>query len=167
MTLDIHSRKSREIAHRRKRWAFLDDYVHASLIRKISRVSASNSREITLLRCPLLNRLQNFYEDCSYHSNELEHLIKEVQEIKQEFISDQNISVQLKMFEKACRDAQNGKLNLYVFADWYIKKTQLCNNNRRELMQITIELPQDLEQDLIRQAAQSNVSLQRTFHSKP
>lgn len=117
MTLDIHSGKSTKIAHRRKRWAFFDDDVHASLMREISRVSVSDSREIIVLRCPLLNRLQDFYKDCSYDSSELEYLIKEIQEIKQAFINDQNIAGQLEMFEKACRDARNGNLNLYAFAD--------------------------------------------------
>lgn len=115
--LDIHPGKSRKIAHRRKRWAFFDESIHSSLIGKISQVSSSNSRDIIVLCCPLLNRLQDFYGDCSYDLSELEQLIEEIQEIKQEFINDKIVVVQLEIFEKACRDARNGNLNLYMFAD--------------------------------------------------
>ena len=45
--------------------------------------------------CPLLNRLQDFYGDCSYDLSELEQLIEEIQEIKQEFINDKIVVVQL------------------------------------------------------------------------
>ncbi len=117
MALDIHAGESKNVASRRKRWAFFDEYVHAFLISKISRVSPTDSRDIIVLCCPLLNRLQDFYEDCSYDLSELRQLTEEIQKIKQEFTSDQRTVTQLEMFEKACRDARNGNLNLYLFAD--------------------------------------------------
>ncbi|MCY7323333.1 MAG: hypothetical protein LH660_16390 [Phormidesmis sp. CAN_BIN36] len=117
MALDIHAGKSKNVASQRKRWAFFDEHVHASLIGRISRVSLTNSRDIIVLRFPLLNRLHDFYKDCSYDLSEIGQLVEEVWEIKQEFINDQRIVTQLEIFEKACRDARNGDLNLYIFAD--------------------------------------------------
>ncbi|MBW4580004.1 MAG: hypothetical protein KME42_10585 [Tildeniella nuda ZEHNDER 1965/U140] len=117
MALDVHAGKSEAIASQRKRWAFFDEYVHAALIGKINRLSPTNSRSITVSCCPLLNRLQDFYSDCRYDLDELEPLREEIQAIKPEFTSDRRVITQLEMFEKACRDALNGNLNLYVFAD--------------------------------------------------
>ncbi len=102
---------------RRNRWAFLEECVHAALVEKISRVSPTNSKDTVVLQYPLLDRLRDFYGDCSYDLSELEQLIEEVREIRQEFTRNQCMVTQLKMFEKACRDARNGNLNLYIFAD--------------------------------------------------
>lgn len=117
MALDLHAGKSKEVASQRKRLAFFDESVHASLIGKISRVSPTNARDIIVLRCPLLNRLQDFYGDCRYDLSELEQLAEEIQAIKRDFTGDRRVVTQLEMFEKACKEALNANLNLYVFAD--------------------------------------------------
>ena len=78
MALDIHAGKSKEVASHKKRWACFDEYTHAALISKISRMSPSNSRDMIVLCCPLLNRLQDFYGDCSYDLGEIEQLLEEI-----------------------------------------------------------------------------------------
>lgn len=70
-----------------------------------------------ILRCPLLNRLQDFYGNYSYHFSELQPLIDEIEQIEQEFADDEHVLTTLEALKKACRDARNGNLNLYFFGD--------------------------------------------------
>ncbi|MBW4539867.1 MAG: hypothetical protein KME43_12090 [Myxacorys chilensis ATA2-1-KO14] len=58
MALDVHPGKSRKAAIRRKRWAFLNEHAYDALLEKISLPSSDGSAIV--LRCPLLNRLQDF-----------------------------------------------------------------------------------------------------------
>lgn len=117
MGLYFHPGKDRKAASRKQPTAFLDESVWFLVLGKISRYLGSGRGEFVIVRCPLLNRLQDIYGNCSYDVSELNQLINEIREIKQEFVNNNEAVISLEVLEKACCDARNGNLNLYIFGD--------------------------------------------------
>lgn len=108
--------KSLTSAQRKQPHYLLDDFTYNLLIEKIIRHNPSGGFQV--LRCPLLARLENQYRDQFYDVTELPQLIREIDEIKQEFamVNLQAIE-QLEILKKFCCDAKNANFNLYHFAD--------------------------------------------------
>ncbi len=115
MVLNLVAAASLTSARRKCPHHLLDNRAYILLIEKIIRQDFRGSH---ILRCPLLARLQNQYQDQFYHFTELPQLICEIDELKQEFVTVSSLAIeQLEILKKFCRDAKNANLNLYHFAD--------------------------------------------------
>jgi hypothetical protein len=115
MVLNFVAALSLTSARRKYPHHLLDDSTYSLLIEKIIRHYHNGFQ---ILRCPLLARLENQYHDQFYDVAELPQLIREIDEIKQEFamVNLQAIE-QLEILKKFCCDAKNANFNLYHFAD--------------------------------------------------
>jgi hypothetical protein len=116
MVLNLSAATSLNSAQRKQPHYLLDDGIYTLLIEKIIKYKPNGGFEI--LRCPLLARLENQYRDQFYDFTELPQLIREIDEIKQEFLTNSSQAIeQLEILKQFCRDAQNANFNLYHFAD--------------------------------------------------
>jgi hypothetical protein len=116
MVLNLSAAISLTSAQRKPPHYLLDDGIYSLVMEKIIKYNASGGFQI--LRCPLLARLENQYRDQFYDFTELPQLIREIDEIKQEFLTANSQAIeQLDILKKFCRDAQNANFNLYHFAD--------------------------------------------------
>ncbi len=116
MVLNLVAAPSLTSAQRKYPHYLLDDSTYSLLIEKIIRYNPNGSFQI--LRCPLLARLENQYRNQFYDVTELPQLIREIDEVKQEFamVNSQALE-QPEIHQKFCRDARNASFNLYHFAD--------------------------------------------------
>jgi hypothetical protein len=116
MVLNLSAATSLTSAQRKRPHYLLDDSIYSLIMEKIIKYNATGGFQI--LRCPLLARLENPYRDQFYDLTELPQLIREIDEIKQEFFTNSSQAIeQLEILKQFCRDAQNANFNLYHFAD--------------------------------------------------
>ena len=91
--------------------------------RALARVAMSEEAQRLLFQgghfrdLSLINRLADPYRDATYFHQELPILERELENLAERFGGDPSLSTFLHDFQRVCRDAINGGLNLYCHAD--------------------------------------------------
>jgi hypothetical protein len=113
----FHLGKDRAAASRRIACCALPEAVHEAIFKFIDAHAHSAGGTADSLACPVFRRLDDYYADVRFGGDELPLLRAEAVRLTAEFPRDADVLKFLTGLERACRDAENGGLLLFGFAD--------------------------------------------------
>jgi len=106
--LDLHIGKAKDSADRTTPHFQLGESTHA-------KVFAGPAFDKS--RFPTLSKIEDYYADASFISEELPELIEEIDKTIKRFFGDVAVSKDLQMFRSTCEEAIRTDETLFCFAD--------------------------------------------------
>lgn len=105
--LDIHLGHSKDSAARTQPTFQFDEYAHAKIF----------AGGIDKSKFPKLSKIEDYYADIAFITEELPELIKEINETMTRFSADIAVTKTLQTFQTTCKSALEANVALFGFAD--------------------------------------------------